>query len=147
MNPLFAIGGIVLLAVAVMLFLSHRKWLSTAQNCSGTVTKVAESRSQEGSQSSTTYYPTVRFEAEGRVIEHAFKIGGNKRFMVGQAVTVYYQIGAPDKPQLSTLSVRLFFSLFVGIAALVVFGYGYIKWRNEKDMRNLQRSLPTSPAR
>lgn len=147
MSFIFATGGIVLLAIAVMLFLSHRKWRSTAQSCSGTVTKVSLSQSRVEGRASTTYYPTVQFEAEGRVIEYTAKVGGNKPYTVGQSVTVYYQKGAPDKPQLGNLSVRLFFALFIGIVALVVLAYGIIQRQNENSLRSLKEMMPSAPVR
>ena len=147
MSPIFAIGGVALLALAVLLFMSHRKWRSTALNSPGTVTNVREATTRQEGRTSTTYYPTVRYEVQGRVIEHAFSIGGSTRYVVGQTVTVYYQPGTPEKPQLGALSVRLFFALFLCVVSLVVFAYGYIQRQNEKSARSLERLVPSAPAR
>ena len=143
MDIFFAIVGIILLLVAVLLFRAHLKWRATAQNCTGTITEVSSqlSKNSDGPGSSTLYYPTVKFTAEGREIEHRFKIGSNKRYTVGQAVTVFYQNGSPDRPQLSGLSLRMFASLFVTILSIVAFGWGYIKRQNEKDMHSLKEMM------
>ena len=137
MDTIFAVIGVSLILAAIFLFRSHAQWRASAQSCEGTITKVSAS-TDDGS---TVYFPTVQFTAEGRIIEHTSKVGMNKRYTVGQSVTVYYQKGQPDRPQLAGLSVKVFAALSLSVVAIAALGWGFIKRQNEKTTRGVQELI------
>src|SRR4051812_36356510 len=115
MNWIMLLLALGIYALAFLLFRMHRQWKSTAIKVTGTVTSVRESFRQDPSddnRTEKTYVPTVKYEGEGRVIEHAFgeTSASTTPFKIGQEVEIYFQPGSPDKPLLGSVSMKLAFA-------------------------------------
>jgi hypothetical protein len=119
--------AVALYVVAALLLWLHKKWKATAIKVAGTVTSVREGwRQTTDSDNNTTtekvYYPTVKYEGEGRSFEHAFgeTSATTKPYTVGQEVEIYFQPGSPDKPLLGAISMKLAFGWVFLIVATVI---------------------------
>ena len=132
-------NGMILLAVAIyalagLLFWLHKKWKATAIKVPGTVTSVREGwRQTSDSDNNTTtekiFYPTVKYEGEGRSFEHAFgeTSATTKPYTVGQQVDIFFQPGSPDKPLLGSMSMKLAFAWIFLIVGTVVLVMAFVK--------------------
>jgi hypothetical protein len=124
---LLAVLGIISLSGAVMLFLAQRRWNATAVKVTGKVIDVRRSESTSTNSDDSddvtvtvTYQPTVRFEAEGRVVEFLSKVSTSTRREVGQDIGVHYQRGNPDDAQIEGPGVKTVMALVLGVIGLAL---------------------------
>ncbi len=122
---LLAVLGIIGVSGAVMLFLADRRWKALAVKVTGKVIDVrrSESTSTDDDNDVTvtaTYQPTVRFEAEGRVVEFLSKVASSTRREIGQDIGVFYQQGNPDDAQIEGPGVKAVMAIILGVAGIVL---------------------------
>ncbi len=134
MNISMLVLALVIYAIAALLFWLHKKWKATAIKVTGTVTNVREGwRQTTDSDNNTTtekvFYPTVKYEGEGRSFEHAFgeTTATTKPYTVGQSVEIYFQPGSPDKPLLGSMSMKLAFAFIIAVVGTVCLVMAFIK--------------------
>lgn len=134
MNILFGVLGIAGVSGAVMLFQAHRRWKATAVKVTGKVTAVRRSEiflplrwrgrfltaTRHKTPVTVIYLPTVWFEAEGRVVEFASKLGSSKRQEVGQDIGVYYQRDNPDDAEIEGPGRKAVMAVILGVTGLIL---------------------------
>lgn len=100
----FAVVGVVLLAIGVKIYLSTKKFLATAVGAQGTVIEMVERtrRDREGDVS-TMWAPKVRFEVAGKPIEFESSIGASPpRYKEGQTIDVKYDPQDPNNAKVAS---------------------------------------------
>lgn len=121
-----------LYAGAAVLFTLHKKWKATAVKVTGTVSQVREGLRRDNSDDNSSlekvYYPTVKYEAEGRSFEHVFgeTNATTKPYTVGQQVEIYFQPGSPDKPLLGAIGMKLALAWICLIAATITLVVSFV---------------------
>ena len=100
----FAVVGVVLLAIGVKIYLSTKKFLATAVGAQGTVIEMVERtrRDREGDVS-TMWAPKVRFEVAGKPIEFESSVGASPpRYKEGQTIDVKYDPQDPNNAKVAS---------------------------------------------
>jgi type II secretory pathway pseudopilin PulG len=112
----FAIVGVVMLVIAVVVFSRTRRFLATALSAQGTVIEMIERtrRDREG-RTSTVWAPRVQFSVSGQTIEFESKVGSSPpRYKEGQAIEVKYDPQDPNNARVAAASSMWLVPALVG---------------------------------
>ncbi|MFG1948111.1 DUF3592 domain-containing protein [Nonomuraea sp. NPDC048826] len=112
---IFALAGLVLLCVTIVLAVSTASFLASAERTDGTVVELtartSTTRNSDGYlRRSTTWYPTVEFTAGGRQYSFESSTGNNPpAYAKGESVPVAYDPADPSDAQIAS-----FWSAYLG---------------------------------
>jgi type II secretory pathway pseudopilin PulG len=112
----FAIVGVVMLVIAVVVFSRTRRFLATALSAQGTVIEMIQRtrRDREG-RTSTVWAPRVQFSVSGQTIEFESKVGSSPpRYKEGQAIDVKYDPQDPNNARVAAASSMWLVPALVG---------------------------------
>jgi hypothetical protein len=113
--------GLIFGGVGAWLMIDALRFNAAAHRAEGTVVRLnwKTSRDNKG-HSSSSAYPVVRFQAEGREVQFEGSVGASPpHYDVGEKVTVLYAPGHPDDARIeSTFEQFIFPGIFLGLGVL-----------------------------
>jgi hypothetical protein len=112
----FAVVGLAMLVIAIVVFSRTRRFLATAVSAQGTVTEMIQrtGKDREG-RTSTIWAPRVRFTVSDQTIEFESKVGSSPpRYAEGQTVEVKYDPQDPNSARVAAASSMWLVPVLVG---------------------------------
>jgi len=127
-STIFAIIGIGMVIVAIVLAINEQKFISTATHVSGTVTDFVTGTDSKGN---TNYKPVVEFTTlDGQAYKYTSNISNNPpAYQVGQKVDIYYDPANPENVVIAGQSGTIYLIIGGMGAVFALIGAGTVFWR------------------
>lgn len=141
---IFGVIGLIMLAIAFLLFNSTRSFISEAELTQGTVTELVESRSKsDDGSNSITYAPVVSFvtDAAQQVTYHSSTSSNPPSYQVGETVEMYYLPEQPNKAKINGFFDLWLGTVICGVLGAVFFSVGFGLWWFARKQKNKTASL------